>query len=253
MDWTHMTPSTTVNPLSGQVAVVTGAGSGIGRAIALAIGARGATLALVGRRAGLLKTVSEEARSCGATARIYQADLSRSQDIHDLAGRLGPEMEFVDILVHCAAIHLRGPVAKAPENEFDVHYRTNLLGPYLLTQELLPLLLPRRGQIVFMNSSAGLTARADIGQFAATKHALKAVADSLRDEVNPSGVRVLSVFPGRTASPNQERVCALEGRHYRPDRLLQPEDIAAVVVNALCLPRTAEVTEIKIRPMLKFD
>ena len=134
-----------------------------------------------------------------------------------------------------------------------MHYRTNVRGPYLLTQELLPLLLERQGQVVFINSSAGLTARANIAQYAATKHALKALADGLRDEVNPRGVRVLSVFPGRTATPTQQKLCGEEGRPYRPARLLQPEDVAAVVVNALCLPRTAEVTEIKIRPMLKFD
>jgi NADP-dependent 3-hydroxy acid dehydrogenase YdfG len=67
--------------------------------------------------------------------------------------------------------------------------------------------------------------------------------------VNRDGIRVLSVFPGRTATPpTQERLHALEGRPYRPESLLQPEDVAAVVVHALCLPRTAEVTEIKIRP-----
>ena len=151
------------------------------------------------------------------------------------------------------AVHLRETVAEGSAENFSLHYRTNLLGPYLLTQQLLSLLLRRRGQIVFINSSVGLTARANIGQFAATKHGLKAIADSLRDEVNPAGVRVLSVYPGRTATPTQERLHTLEGRPYRPDRLLQPEDVASVVVNALCLPRTAEVTEIRIRSMMKFD
>jgi NAD(P)-dependent dehydrogenase (short-subunit alcohol dehydrogenase family) len=159
----------------------------------------------------------------------------------------------VDILVHTAAVHLRGAVAEALAEDFDLHYRTNLLGPYLLTQELLPLLRQRRGQVVFVNSSAGLTSRAYVGQYAATKHGLKAIADSLRDEINHDGIRVLSVFPGRTATPTQERLHEMEGRPYRPDRLLQPEDVASVTVNALCLPRTAEVTDIRIRPLMKFD
>ena len=116
----------------------------------------------------------------------------------------------------------------------------------MLTQELIPLLVRRRGQIVFINSTAGFTARANIGQYAATKHGLRAIADSLRDEINGAGVRVLTVYPGRTATPTQERLHALEGKTYRPDRLLQPEDVASVVVHALCLPRTAEVTEIRI-------
>ena len=102
-----------------------------------------------------------------------------------------------------------------------------------------------------MNSSAGLTAKANAGQYAASKHALKAVADSLREEVNPSGVRVLSLFLGRTASPMQAAVHAMEARAYRPELLMQPEDVAAVAIHALTLPRSIEVTEISMRPLLK--
>ena len=109
----------------------------------------------------------------------------------------------------------------------------------------------RCGQVVFVNSSAGLTARAGVGQYAATKHALRAVADSFREEVNADGLRVLSVFLGRTATPMQEAVHKMEGKAYYPERLMQAEDVAAVVVNALSLPRTAEVTDIYARPMKK--
>jgi NADP-dependent 3-hydroxy acid dehydrogenase YdfG len=77
------------------------------------------------------------------------------------------------------------------------------------------------------------------------------VADSLRDEVNPDGVRVLSIFAGRTATPMQETVHHLENKAYDSRLLLQPEDIASVVINALALPRTAEVTDIHIRPLVK--
>jgi NADP-dependent 3-hydroxy acid dehydrogenase YdfG len=90
-----------------------------------------------------------------------------------------------------------------------------------------------------------------LSQYAATKHALKAIADSLREEVNAEGLRVLSVYPGRTASPMQAAVHEMEGRAYHPERLMQPEDVAAVVINALSLPRSAEVTDIYIRPLLK--
>jgi NADP-dependent 3-hydroxy acid dehydrogenase YdfG len=104
---------------------------------------------------------------------------------------------------------------------------------------------------VFVNSSVGLNARANVGQYAATKHALKALADSLRDEVNADAVRVLSVFLGRTATPMQASVHEMEGKEYHPERLLLPEDVAAVVINALSLPRSAEVTDINIRPLIK--
>jgi NAD(P)-dependent dehydrogenase (short-subunit alcohol dehydrogenase family) len=234
-----------MSALADHVAVVTGAGSGIGKALALALAAQGATLALVGRRPGPLEAVA----AASSAARTYPTDLADDAGVRGLAAALGRDFGRVDVLVHNAAAFRLGATAEAPVEDFDLQYRTNCRGPYLLTQLLLPLLRPRRGQVVFINSSAGLAARAGVGQYAATKHALKALADSLRDEVNRDGVRVLSVFCGRTATPLQEELHALEGRPYRPGRLVQPEDVAAVVVHALCLPRTAEVTEIKIRPL----
>jgi NADP-dependent 3-hydroxy acid dehydrogenase YdfG len=77
------------------------------------------------------------------------------------------------------------------------------------------------------------------------------MSDTLRDEVNGDGIRVLTVYPGRTATPRQERIFAMEGRAYTPERLLQPQDIAAMIVASLKLPRTAEVTNLTIRPMQK--
>jgi NADP-dependent 3-hydroxy acid dehydrogenase YdfG len=242
-----------MNVLTNHVAAVTGAGSGIGRAIALALGAQGATVVLVGRRLAPLESVAEAVRAVGADARVYPSDLALEGEIRNFATALRRDFGRLDILVHNAALHGMGSVADRAVDDFDLLYRTNVRSPYLLTQLLLPLVVERRGQIVFINSSAGLKACAKFGQFAATKHALKAVADSLREEVNRHGVRVLSVYPGCTATLNQERIHAEERRPYRPDRLLQPEDVAAVVVNALCLPPTAEVTEIKIRSMVKFD
>jgi NADP-dependent 3-hydroxy acid dehydrogenase YdfG len=84
-----------------------------------------------------------------------------------------------------------------------------------------------------------------------TKHALKALADGLRHEVNAEGVRVLSVYMGRTATPMQREVHVSEGVDYRPLELLQPDDVAEAILSALTLPRTAEVTDIYVRPMRK--
>jgi NADP-dependent 3-hydroxy acid dehydrogenase YdfG len=81
---------------------------------------------------------------------------------------------------------------------------------------------------------------------------LTAIANSLRAEVNAHGVRVLSIYLGRTASEMQQRIHEAEGKLYRPELLLQPEDIASVILNALSLPSTAEVTDIHIRPMRKL-
>jgi NAD(P)-dependent dehydrogenase (short-subunit alcohol dehydrogenase family) len=133
----------------------------------------------------------------------------------------------------------------------DRQYDVNLRAPYLLTQSLLPMLRTGQGQVVFINSLVGLNAKGASGQYSATKHALKGLADSLREEVNPRGLRVLSVFLGRTASPMQAAVHQMEGRTYKPELLVRPEDVADLVSSALSLARTAEVTEITIRHSLK--
>ena len=135
--------------------------------------------------------------------------------------------------------------------QFDRQYRVNVRAAYLVTQGFLPMLKARCGQIVFINSSVGLLAKRDVGQYSATKHALKAFADSLRQEVNADGVRVTSVYPGQTASQMQELLHRMAGEAYAPEALMQPADVAAAVLCALSLPRTAEVTDIAIRPMQK--
>lgn len=114
------------------------------------------------------------------------------------------------------------------------------------------MLRTRRGQIVFINSLVGLNAKANSSQYSVTKHALKGLADSLRNEVNQDGVRVLSVFLGRTASPMQAAVHRMECRTYHPELLVQPDDVASVVLNALSLSRTAEVTDISIKHAIKL-
>ena len=135
--------------------------------------------------------------------------------------------------------------------DLDRHYSVNVRAPYALTKALLPLICSNNGEIVFINSSIVQNPKPYAGQYGITKHALKGMADSLRIEVNALGIRVLSVFVGRTATPMQKMLFQREGRAYHPERLLQPEEVASVVIHALSLPRTAEVTEIWIRSMLK--
>jgi len=240
-----------MNILHGHIAVVTGAGSGVGQAIACALATHGATLCLVGRNLSALEDTASRINNANVTASCYPTDLAHDEQIQALAEQLQKERDAVDILVHSAGVYAMGRLEATPVTELDRQYRTNARGPYLLTQALLPLLRRRQGQVVFINSSVALTARGQMAPYAATKHALKAIADSFRDEVNAEGLRVLSVYLGRTASPMQAKIHAMEGRAYNPEYLLQPSDVAAVVLNALCLPRTAEVTDIHIRPMRK--
>ncbi len=236
---------------AGQHAVVTGASSGIGRAIALALAAEHADVSLVARDPVRLQRVAADASEHGIRATSHVVDLCVEEELRRWADACTDGADGVDILVHSAGVHSLGLVAEAPVEDLDRLYATNVRAQFLLTQLLLPSLLARQGQIVFVNSSAALGGRANLAQYAATQHARRALADCLREEINPRGVRVLSVYPGRTATPLQEKLHVLEGRRYSPDALLQPSDVAATVVAALSLPRTAEVTNIEIRPMRK--
>lgn len=240
----------TSSHLAGRVAVVTGASSGIGRAVALALSRHGAQLCLVGRNPITLAETVDAARQF-AKATSFQIDLTVEENFQPLLRHL-EETGRLDILIHSAGAIRHGLMEDARMEDFDLQYATNVRAPYLLTQRLLPFLTTARGQIVFINSSVALAAkRPEMGQYGATKHALKAIADSLREEVNPKGIRVLTLYLGRTATPMQKAVHQQERRVYQPERLLQPEDIASVVVQALMLPSTAEVTDISIRPMSK--
>jgi NADP-dependent 3-hydroxy acid dehydrogenase YdfG len=240
-----------IMPFTDQVAVVTGASSGLGKAIALGLAMEGATVCLVGRQLETLGAVAERAPTIAPRILCQRADLTQDNDIRALAAYLQRDFRAIDVLVHSAGVLSLSRLETASVEDFDWQYRTNVRAPYVLTQALLPMIRARQGQVVFLNSSVGLNARANIGQYAATKHALKAIADSLRDEVNADGVRVLSVFLGRTATPMQAAIHKMEGRAYHPELLMQPEDVAAVVINALSVPRSVEVTDISIRPLVK--
>jgi len=240
-----------VTTFTGKIAVVTGASGGIGRAIATELASHGATLCLVGRRVETLEIVAENARSTSSRISIYETDLTQDKDIETLKTRLDQDFGYVDILIHSAGVISQGPIEHTPVVDFDWQYHTNVRAPYLLTQALLPMIRPCRGEIVFINSSVGVRAKENIGPYAASKHALRAISDSLRAEVNIDGIRVLSVYLGRTASPMQAAIHNMEGKVYNPEFLLQPEDVAAVVINSLNLSRSAEVTDISIRPLVK--
>jgi NADP-dependent 3-hydroxy acid dehydrogenase YdfG len=232
-------------------AAITGASSGIGRAIATAIASKGGSVCLIGRDLARLEAVADLSRATARAVLVHETDLNVDGAVKELGQRLRNEFEALDILVHCAGAFATGSVEKTPVQQLDLLYRMNVRMPFLLTQELLPLLKARQGQIVFVNSSQGLHPKANSGPFAATQHALKAITDSLRQEINVDGIRVLSIYPGRTATPRMEALYKIEDRRYQAELLLQAEDIAEVVLNSLLLPRTAEVTNIEIRPHFK--
>lgn len=230
--------------LRGRSAVITGASSGIGRALALELAQRGARLHLLGRDETRLAEVARQAEAAGGAGEAHAFDLLDDRALAAFAEALAGEA--LDVLVHSAGGVRLGPLAEAPVADLDWQYRLNVRVPCLLTQLLLPGLRAAGGQVVFVNSGAGRSAKAEWGAYAASKHALKALADSLRAE--EAGLRVLSVYPGRTASPMQRWVHEMEGKPYDPERFVQPEDVAQQVVSALELPPRSSVEELVIRP-----
>jgi NAD(P)-dependent dehydrogenase (short-subunit alcohol dehydrogenase family) len=231
--------------LNEAVVLVAGASGGIGRAIAFGLLGAGAEVFMLGRS---MATLAQPPPPENALAKCHfiAADLTDTSAIGRIAADILPKGRL-DVLVLSSGIYERSHEPTV----FVRQIAANVVGPYSLVRHLLPFLIGSKGQVVFINSTQGLKAAAGIGQYAATKHAMKALADSLRDEVNRDGVRVASVFLGRTATEMQRAIFATEGRPYAPERLIQPADVAEIVLSLLQLPRTSEVTDIILRPMQK--
>ncbi|GAT73402.1 SDR family oxidoreductase [Microbacterium hydrocarbonoxydans] len=225
------------------VHLITGAGSGIGAVLARRLLDRGDEVVLLVRDIGRAKEIA--AALPGAETLV--GDLSQP-------GRLSWALskqrlpERIDSLVHVAGVIDLGPVADLPAALWERQLAVNLVGPAELTRLMLPQLRVSRGRIVFVNSGAGLTAHAGWSAYAASKHGLRALADALRAEEAEHGIKVTSIYPGRTATPMQERVHQQEGRPYDPDRYIDPASVAATILTALDLPADAHLTDLTVRP-----
>jgi NADP-dependent 3-hydroxy acid dehydrogenase YdfG len=228
---------------AGRSAVVTGAGSGIGRAVAIGLAEPGSRVGVVGRRTDALEAVARDIARRAAEPFVLAADLIAPKGVEGLARDIAERLGDIDVLVHSAGVF---PADRSGDADALAH--TGAAG--VLTRALLPGLRRKKGQVVFINSSVGRPLATTGSAYAESKQALRVLADQLRDEVNGDGIRVLTVYPGRTATPMQEMIHRREGRPYCPERLLQPEDVASVIRHALELPARAEVTDVFIRPML---
>lgn len=223
--------------------VITGAGSGIGQLVAERLHARGDQLVLVARDTARASELS--AAFPGAIPVV--ADLARPESIAGAIQDAGVPAS-VDALIHAAGIVELGAVAELPLDAWTSQLAVNLVAPAELTRVLLPRVRAARGQVLFVNSGAGLTAHPDWAAYAASKHGLKALADALRGEEARHGVRVTTVYPGRTATPMQEKVHAQEGADYDADRWIDPASVATAIVTALDLPRDAVISDLSVRP-----
>lgn len=228
--------------MSGRVVVLTGATGGIGGALAAAFAAD--TLVLLGRDPARLT----ELAASHPGARTVAADLADADAVAAAVVRALHPDEGVDVLIHNAGVAPFGPVADADARTWTDTLAVNVTAPAVLTAALLPRLRAARGHVVFVGSGQSLGAAPRLGVYAASKFALRALADSLRAEEREAGVRVTSVYPGQTATPMQEQLQRNLGRPYRAEDHIDPASLAAAVRFVVESPRDADFTEITVRP-----
>ncbi|WP_062435632.1 SDR family NAD(P)-dependent oxidoreductase [Herbidospora daliensis] len=244
--------------LSGTVALVTGASSGIGAATARALAAEGAATALVARRADRLAELAAEIRAGGGTAAVVPADVADRDQARRAVGRVVDGFGRLDIVVNNAGLALVGPAEAAPEDEWDRMLAVNVEGLLHVTRAALPHLVGaaadssrRVADLVTISSTAGRVARAGQAVYSLTKSGVNAFSESLRQELQPKRVRVGIVGPGTVATELSTHLRdgireAVAGQIGALE-LLRPEDVADAVVYVVTRERRVAVNEMLVR------
>ncbi len=214
------------------IVMVTGATGGIGGALVEILRRRGDEIYGVGR---------DQDRLAALGVHPVVADLTRPETLSTAL----PPLERLDVLVHSAGVVALGNVAETPYPVWQEHFAVNLGAAAELTRLLLPALRAAAGQVVFVNSGAGLRANPGWSAYAASKFGLRALADSLRAEER--ALRVTSIHPGRTATGMQQSVRDQEGGDYDPEQYIRPETVANLIVTALDTPPDAELIDLSVR------
>jgi NADP-dependent 3-hydroxy acid dehydrogenase YdfG len=219
-----------------RTALITGAGRGIGAAIATAL-APTHTLLLAGRPSPALQVTAER-----LDATTLPLDVTDTDAIPSATAAIGE----LDVLVHNAGIFFPGPVADSTVEDWRATFDVNVVGAVAVTLALLPALRRAGGQVVFINSGTGRKASATMASYSASKFALRAFADSLR-ESEPE-LRVTTVFPGRVDTDMQQALVAFEGGDYDSAKFLRADTVAQVVAQVVATPPDGHVHEVVIRP-----
>jgi 3-oxoacyl-[acyl-carrier protein] reductase len=227
------------------VAVVTGASRGIGRAIAEALAREGMRLVVNGLAPDRLDEAARALRSGGAQVEAVPGDVGdeavAARLVETAAGRFGR----VDVVVNNAGIGHHGRLEDMDPAEFDRVYRTNVRGPFLLMKAAIPVMRrQKRGTLVSLASLAGRNPVPMRAAYAATKWAMIGLSRSVLQEVRKDGIRVIILEPGSTLTEFGHDPAKMA----QAEKLVRPEDVAAVLVSALKLPDRATVSEIEIRP-----
>jgi NADP-dependent 3-hydroxy acid dehydrogenase YdfG len=235
--------------LTGKTAVVSGASSGIGAATARLLATRGANVVLAARREDRLDALAAE---IGERALAAPTDVTDPAACAALVGRTVERFGTPDILVNNAGVGLYAPLVEGDPADWRRMFDVNVLGVLYLTRAALrPMLERGSGDVVFVSSLAGRRVpNANAAVYAATKHAVGAIAEGLRMDVVDKGLRIINVEPGlvRTEFPESSNASAEEFYATKDYPPLEADDVAAAIVYALEQPPRASVNEVVLRP-----
>lgn len=245
--------------LTGTVALVTGASSGIGAATAVVLAAEGAAVSLVARRKDRLDELASRIRSDGGTALVIEADVTGEQHATDAVQHTVSELGRLDTLINNAGVMLLGPIVDAPVTEWQRMIELNVLGLMYCARAALPYLLaaaesgPRQvADMVNVSSVAGRVARNGNGVYSLTKHGIGAFSEALRQEVTRRHVRVSLMEPGATSTElithNRAEVIAGLQSQFIAAEPMQAHDIADAIAFIVTRPRHVAISEMLIRP-----
>jgi NADP-dependent 3-hydroxy acid dehydrogenase YdfG len=240
--------------LTGKVAIVTGASSGIGEATAIALAAEGATVAIVARRSDRLDNLANRITASGGQVFAITADVSDEAQVNDAVHQTQAKFGKVDILVNNAGVMLLGMIEGANTEDWRRMLNLNVLGLMYATHAALPLMKAQgAGHIVNISSVAGRTVRTGSGVYNASKWAVGAFSESLRQEVYQNNIRVTIIEPGLVATELPQHVTDPKAKEttanfYGSVKNLDSEDIAAAIAYAVTQPSHVNVNEILIRP-----
>jgi short-subunit dehydrogenase len=233
-----------MSDIRGKVALVTGAGRGIGKAIALALAQSSCRVILSSRTQEQLEAVASAIRGRGAEALVVPADLTRDDDIQRLIDSSLKVWGGVDILVNNAGWGKRAPVVRARLEDWDQTFRLNLRAPMVLAKGIVPGMMERReGAVINISSVSGKTGEADGAAYAASKFGLIGFTQSLYEEVREYGIKVSVILPGFVDTPMIPQV-----KHLDRSKMIQPEDVAEAVMFVVKSPPTCCPVEMTVRP-----
>lgn len=229
--------------LNGKTALITGAGKGLGKAMALALAKEGVNLLLVGRTLSDLETVASEAKTLDDTisVSISTADISELQEVKNSVKELTENAASIDILINNAGILRVGGILDLPIEDFENTIKTNVLGTYYVMHEVLPYLTQQTSSdIINIASTAGLKGNANLSAYGASKAAVINMTEAVMQEFRKKGVRVTTINPSTIATEMTLNAKFTDGNE---DRVLQPEDLAYLIVSHLKLPQRAFVKD----------